>query len=70
MTNLPIVFDPSHAYGKRDLVSYGAEAALGHGADGLLVEAHPNPQKALTDGQQTVTPKVLETIVKMAERYH
>ncbi|MBU0535918.1 MAG: 3-deoxy-7-phosphoheptulonate synthase [Nanoarchaeota archaeon] len=69
MTNLPIVFDPSHAYGVRDMVVYGAEAALGHGADGLLIEAHPDPQKALTDGHQTVNPDVLEKIVRVAENY-
>ncbi len=69
MTNLPIVFDPSHAYGRRDYVPAGAKAALDHGADGLLIEAHVNPAKALTDGRQTISPMELEKIVKTAEAY-
>ncbi len=53
-THLPIVVDPSHAAGKRSLVLPLACAALGAGADGLIVEAHPNPVNALSDAAQQI----------------
>ena len=53
---LPVIVDPSHAAGRRDLVFPLACAALAAGADGLMVEVHPCPEKALSDGPQSLTP--------------
>jgi 3-deoxy-7-phosphoheptulonate synthase len=55
LSHLPIVVDPSHATGHRDLVRPLALAACAAGADGLLVEVHPNPDDALSDGPQSLT---------------
>jgi len=55
LSHLPIVVDPSHATGHRDLVRPMALAALAAGADGLLVEVHPHPDDALSDGPQSLT---------------
>lgn len=54
-THLPIVIDPSHAAGIRDFVSPMSKAAIVSGANGLVIEAHPNPEKAWSDGQQTIS---------------
>ena len=56
LSHLPIIVDPSHATGLRDLVAPMALAAVAAGADGLLVEVHPNPDEALSDGAQSLTP--------------
>jgi chorismate mutase/prephenate dehydratase len=55
-THLPIIVDPSHAAGDRQLVSPLAIAAAAIGADGLMLEVHPEPEKALSDGPQALTP--------------
>jgi 3-deoxy-7-phosphoheptulonate synthase len=55
-SHLPIVVDPSHAAGHYSLVPAIARAALAAGADGLLIEVHPNPKEALVDGLQSLTP--------------
>src|SRR5438105_467095 len=55
-THLPVVIDPSHGTGKASLVAPMALAAVAAGADGLIVEVHPNPEKALSDGYQSLTP--------------
>jgi len=55
LSHLPILVDPSHATGKRSLVAPMAKAALISGADGVLVEVHPEPEKALSDGPQSLT---------------
>ena len=57
LTHLPVVVDPSHAMGRRDLVPAVAKAALASGADGLLVEVHPDPGSALSDGPQSLDPE-------------
>ena len=54
-THLPVIADPSHAGGRRDLVAPLAFAALAAGADGLMVEVHPDPETALSDGDQSLT---------------
>jgi 3-deoxy-7-phosphoheptulonate synthase len=54
LSHLPIIVDPSHGTGKRDYVPPMALAALAAGADGLLIEIHPNPDKALSDGAQSL----------------
>jgi 3-deoxy-7-phosphoheptulonate synthase len=55
-THLPVVVDPSHGTGKASLVATMARAAVAAGADGLMVEIHPDPEKALSDGFQALTP--------------
>ena len=54
MSNLPIIVDPSHACGRVDIIPAMSKAAIACGADGLIVEVHPNPKKAMSDGQQTL----------------
>ncbi len=56
LTHLPVVVDPSHGIGLRAHVPAMARAAVAAGADGLIVEVHPCPEKALSDGQQSLTP--------------
>jgi 3-deoxy-7-phosphoheptulonate synthase len=56
LTHLPVIADPSHGTGKRDYVQAMARAATAAGADGLLVEVHPDPDHALSDGAQTLRP--------------
>jgi len=56
LTHLPVIADPSHGTGKRDYVLPMARAAVAAGADGLLVEVHPDPDRALTDGAQSLAP--------------
>lgn len=55
MTHLPVIVDPSHATGKRSLISATAKAAIAVGADGVIVEVHPNPEIALSDSAQQLT---------------
>src|SRR6201993_5219593 len=55
LTHLPVILDPSHATGKRSLVPAVARAGVAVGADGLIVEAHPCPEKAVSDGAQSLT---------------
>ncbi len=56
LSHLPIVADPSHGTGRRDMVIPMARAAVAAGADGLLIEVHPNPDHALSDGAQSLFP--------------
>lgn len=69
LSHLPIMVDPSHATGKRSLVAPMAKAALVAGAHGVLVEVHPEPEKALSDGPQSLTfygfEKLMEEIGKL-----
>jgi 3-deoxy-7-phosphoheptulonate synthase len=55
-THLPVVVDPSHGTGKASLVATMARASVAAGADGLIIEIHPDPEKALSDGYQALTP--------------
>jgi 3-deoxy-7-phosphoheptulonate synthase len=55
MTHLPVVVDPSHATGKRSIIASCARAAIAIGADGVIVEVHPEPEKAWSDGAQSLT---------------
>lgn len=63
-TGLPVFVDPSHAAGRLDLVEPLAKAAVAVGADGLLVEVHPNPEHALSDQAQQMTFEVFEAFVR------
>src|SRR5215218_2169333 len=55
MTHLPVIVDPSHATGKRSIIGQCARAAIAVGADGVIVEVHPEPDKAWSDGAQSLT---------------
>jgi 3-deoxy-7-phosphoheptulonate synthase len=61
---MPVLADPSHGTGRADLVPQMSRAAIAAGADGLLIEVHFDPDKAWSDGQQTVTPAALTTIIR------
>jgi 3-deoxy-7-phosphoheptulonate synthase len=71
LSHLPILVDPSHGTGKRDYVPPMALAALAAGADGLLIEVHPDPDHALSDGAQSLNfagfEKLLESLKQLAE---
>jgi 3-deoxy-7-phosphoheptulonate synthase len=76
LSHLPIVADPSHGTGRRDKVAPMARAAVAAGADGLLVEVHPDPDHALSDGAQSLAPdqfdelmRQLRVIAQAVERY-
>jgi 3-deoxy-7-phosphoheptulonate synthase len=64
LTSLPVIVDPSHATGKADLVAPVALAGVAAGADGLLVEVHPFPQEALSDGAQSLTPEAFASLME------
>lgn len=69
-TFLPIIVDPSHATGRRDLIFGMSCAAVAAGADGLMIEAHCNPSESLVDGPQIVTPDELGKIIQTCEEIH
>jgi 3-deoxy-7-phosphoheptulonate synthase len=62
LTHLPVFVDPSHATGKTNLVAAAAKAAVAAGADGLIIEVHPTPERAMSDGAQSLKP---EAFVKL-----
>jgi len=63
-SHLPIIVDPSHGTGRRDKVAPMARAAVAAGADGLLIEVHPDPDKALCDGAQSLAPEQYEQLIQ------
>jgi 3-deoxy-7-phosphoheptulonate synthase len=63
LSHLPIVADPSHGTGRRDKVAPMARAAVAAGADGLLIEVHPDPDHALSDGAQSIRPEQFEELM-------
>jgi 3-deoxy-7-phosphoheptulonate synthase len=71
LSHLPIVADPSHGTGHRNMVTAMARAAVAAGADGLLVEMHPNPDRAMSDGAQSLYPeqfdKMMHEVAAIAE---
>jgi len=64
LTHLPIMIDPSHGTGKSEYVPSMAMAAIAAGTDSLMIEVHPNPSKALSDGPQSLTPDRFDALVK------
>ncbi len=66
LSHLPIIADPSHGTGHRDMVIPMARAAVAAGADGLLVEVHPSPDRALSDGAQSLYPEQFDRMMKEA----
>ncbi|HET6923266.1 MAG TPA: 3-deoxy-7-phosphoheptulonate synthase [Anaeromyxobacteraceae bacterium] len=67
LTHLPVVVDPSHGIGLRAHVPAMARAAVAAGADGLIVEVHPRPDKALSDGQQSLTPAEFASLMEQVK---
>lgn len=67
ITHLPIVVDPSHATGKRELVADLARAAVACGADGLMIECHPEPEKSISDARQTLSLEDMVNLVRSLE---
>ncbi|MGD0154016.1 MAG: 3-deoxy-7-phosphoheptulonate synthase [Thermacetogeniaceae bacterium] len=64
LSHLPVIVDPSHATGIRSLVGPMARAAVAAGADGLLIEVHPDPARALSDGPQSLTPAEFSVLMR------
>ena len=64
LSHLPIIVDPSHGTGKRDKVMPLARAAVAVGADGLIIEVHPQPDRALSDGYQSLFPDQFESLME------
>jgi 3-deoxy-7-phosphoheptulonate synthase len=69
LTHLPVVVDPSHATGKRSLVPAISRAAVAVGADGLIVEVHPCPEKAISDGAQSLHLETFDRMMKELRGY-
>jgi len=63
-THLPVIADPSHGTGRRHLVNAMSRAAVAAGADGLLIEVHPDPERAVTDGAQSLNCQEFEALMK------
>ena len=69
LTHLPVMLDPSHATGKRSLVPAVSRAGVAIGADGLIVEVHPAPEKAISDGAQSLDLVQFQKMMKELEPY-
>jgi len=63
-SHLPVIVDPSHSTGKWGLVSSASKAAIAAGADGLIIEVHPNPEEALSDGAQSLYPEKFDGLMQ------
>jgi 3-deoxy-7-phosphoheptulonate synthase len=68
LTHLPVIVDPSHGTGLRSIVPPMAYAAMGAGADGIMVEVHPDPDKAVSDAKQTITPQTFAQMMDMLNK--
>jgi 3-deoxy-7-phosphoheptulonate synthase len=68
-THLPVIVDPSHASGDADLVAPLSFAAIAAGADGLMIEVHPDPEHALSDGDQSLTLEAFSTLMQRLEPF-
>ncbi len=69
LSHLPVILDPSHATGKRSLVPALSRAGVAIGADGLIVEVHPHPEKAMSDGAQSLSLNQFETMMRDLKPY-
>ena len=69
LTHLPVILDPSHATGKRSLVPALSRAGVAIGADGLIVEVHPAPEKAISDGAQSLDLAGFEKMMRELRPY-
>jgi 3-deoxy-7-phosphoheptulonate synthase len=63
LSHLPILVDPSHGTGRRDKVAPLAKAAIAVGADGVIIEVHHDPDRALSDGPQSIKPEMFASLV-------
>ena len=70
LSHLPIVIDPSHAAGKRDMIESLALAAVAAGADGLIIETHPHPEEAISDGEQSLYPDQYAALTEKVWKLH
>ena len=68
LTHLPVIVDPSHATGRRELIAPMSLAAVVAGCDGLEIEVHPNPNAAMSDGAQSLKPDQFATVVEAVKR--
>jgi len=68
-SHLPIIVDPSHASGVREYVAPLSKAAIAVGADGLMIEVHPCPEKALSDGPQSLNPEAFESLTNELRKF-
>jgi 3-deoxy-7-phosphoheptulonate synthase len=68
-SHLPVIVDPSHATGKSWMVNALSKAAIAAGADGIIVEVHNNPECALCDGEQSITPKAFSELMLTLKQY-
>ena len=69
LSHLPVMVDPSHGTGKRSLIAPVSNAAVAVGADGLIIEVHPNPEEAYSDGQQSLLPEEFSDLMKGVKKY-
>jgi 3-deoxy-7-phosphoheptulonate synthase len=67
-SHLPVVVDPSHGTGKARLVTPMARAAIAAGADALIIEVHDDPEHAVSDGSQTITPAAFKQLMEQCRR--
>ncbi|MGB1285953.1 MAG: 3-deoxy-7-phosphoheptulonate synthase [Aggregatilineales bacterium] len=67
-THLPVIFDPSHATGKWEYVEALSLAGIAAGADGLIIEVHPDPEMAISDGRQSLTPEMFYDLMQRVRR--
>lgn len=70
ISHLPVIVDPSHAAGRWELVEGLAKASIAMGADGVMIEVHPDPERALSDGAQALKPSRFKTLIKQLNRLH
>ena len=68
-SHLPIIVDPSHGTGVRNLIGPMSKAAIASGADGLMIEVHPNPETAFSDGAQSLLPDEFDKLVRELKKY-
>jgi 3-deoxy-7-phosphoheptulonate synthase len=69
LSHLPVIVDPSHGTGKRSLIAPVSKAAVAVGADGLIVEVHPNPEEAFSDGPQSLLPDEFDALMQGIGKY-
>ncbi|MFW5998344.1 MAG: 3-deoxy-7-phosphoheptulonate synthase [Bacillota bacterium] len=69
LSHLPVIIDPSHGTGKWELVAPAAKGAVAMGTDGLMIEVHPEPEKALSDGQQSLTFDKFKELIRELSEY-
>ncbi|MCD6435503.1 MAG: 3-deoxy-7-phosphoheptulonate synthase [Clostridiales bacterium] len=70
LSHLPIIIDPSHATGRWEMIEPMSKAAVAGGADGIMVEVHNNPEKALSDGKQSLRPERFNKLVDSVKKIH